>query len=95
MFTLGTIVLFMLEFYGTKAQISSQNPQFPSVSFSPFISLTLPPIYPFHPPPLIAISPSLLLLNNNLSPQTPPHHFITSIPFFFNPFHVFFKVTKA
>jgi hypothetical protein len=44
--------------------------QFPSFSLPPFISLTLPPIYPFHPPPLITMSPPLLLLNDNSSPQS-------------------------
>jgi len=63
-----------------KAKIS---PQFPSISFSPFISLTLPPIYPLHPPPLIAMSPSLLLLNNNLSPQNSSLSFHNDYTLFF------------
>jgi len=66
----------------TKAQISPQNPQFPSISFSPSISLTLP-IYPLHPPPLIAMSPSLLLLNNNLSPQNSSASFHNNYTLFF------------
>jgi hypothetical protein len=79
-----------------KAQISPQFPQFSSISFSTFISLTLPLIYPFHPPPLIAMSPSLLLLNNNLSPQNSSSPFHNDYTLFFsNPLHVFFKLTKA